>query len=224
MTKREFLDQLAFQLRDISEEERREALDYYTEYIEDAGYENEESTVDGLGSVVELAKEIKAGLSNKTEERKENEIVIKKGTYSSVNQSAVRDNNYSERKKEKKSMSALAIILLILTFPIWFPVGATVLGLLFGLGIAVIAIAFAFGVTTFALMIAGIAIVGTAITKLIIAPIVGIALMGVGLLLTGLALLIFVITVGLFTVAIPACFKMIGSFINWCGRKLRGEN
>lgn len=65
MNKDAFLAQLSGLLADISPEEREEALDYYKEYIEDAGYENEAAVLDELGSPTEVAAEIKSGLSNK---------------------------------------------------------------------------------------------------------------------------------------------------------------
>ena len=227
MSKREFLDQLSFLLRDISEEERKEALDYYTEYIEDAGFENEESVVEGLGSVEELAREIKAGITNKTEERRSGDMIIKTGTYSSVNNGASQsyekqETNPNENGK-KRSLSPLAIILLIFTFPIWLPVIATVFGVLFGLGIAAIAVAFAFAVSTFAIGVSGIALLGVGFVKLFVFPLAGVALLGSGFLLSGIALLVLVVTVGLFAVVLPACFRAFGQLINWCGRKLRGE-
>ena len=43
MSKNEFLNQLSILLSDVSPEERDEVLAYYREYIEDAGFENEEA-------------------------------------------------------------------------------------------------------------------------------------------------------------------------------------
>ena len=70
MNKNEFLDQLSLLLSDISYDEREEALNYYKEYIEDAGPENEDTVLKELGSPDDIANQIKNSLSNKSEEEK----------------------------------------------------------------------------------------------------------------------------------------------------------
>ena len=62
MNRKEFMDQLAYLLSDISEEERREALDYYEGYFEEAGKENEEQVIKRLGSPEKVAAEVKSNL------------------------------------------------------------------------------------------------------------------------------------------------------------------
>lgn len=57
-----FLNQLESLLSDIPEDERREALEYYRCYFEDAGIENEESVLAELVSPERVAQTIKADL------------------------------------------------------------------------------------------------------------------------------------------------------------------
>ena len=50
MNKKEFLKQLEQLLLDIPESERREAVEYYENYFEDAGPEMEQKIIEELGS------------------------------------------------------------------------------------------------------------------------------------------------------------------------------
>lgn len=62
MSRVEFMRRLAELLADVSLAEREEAIQYYNDYFDDAGAENEQSVIASLGSPEELAKTIKAGL------------------------------------------------------------------------------------------------------------------------------------------------------------------
>ena len=60
MSRQEFMTQLESLLMGISEEERNEALNYYENYFEDAGQENEAQVIEELGSPEKIAVQIKA--------------------------------------------------------------------------------------------------------------------------------------------------------------------
>ena len=62
MSRQEFLTELESLLMGISEEERKEALNYYENYFEDAGQENEAQVMEELGSPEKVAAMIKADL------------------------------------------------------------------------------------------------------------------------------------------------------------------
>ena len=67
MNRQEFLKQLEVLLSDISQAERDEALQYYNDYLDDAGIENEETAIRALGSPSQVAANIKEGLKEGTE-------------------------------------------------------------------------------------------------------------------------------------------------------------
>ena len=50
-------------LQDISENEREEALQYYNDYFDDAGAENEAQIIEELGCPEQVARTIKAGMA-----------------------------------------------------------------------------------------------------------------------------------------------------------------
>ena len=59
MNRLEFMKELEALLSDISQSEREEALQYYNDYLNDAGVENEQEVLDAMGSPEQLAKVIK---------------------------------------------------------------------------------------------------------------------------------------------------------------------
>lgn len=68
MNREGFLAQLENLLTGISEEERAEALQYYEDYFEDAGPEQEEQVIKELGSPEKVAAMIRADLKGNREE------------------------------------------------------------------------------------------------------------------------------------------------------------
>lgn len=62
MNRAEFMRRLSELLQDVPPAEREEAIQYYNDYIDDAGEGNEAGIIASLGSPEELAKTIKAGL------------------------------------------------------------------------------------------------------------------------------------------------------------------
>lgn len=64
MSRWEFMRQLEQLLSDISPNEREEALQYYNDYFNDAGMENEQEVIKALGSPEQVAKIVKDGLSD----------------------------------------------------------------------------------------------------------------------------------------------------------------
>lgn len=64
MSRWEFMRQLESLLSDISPNEREEALQYYNDYFNDAGRENEQEVIKALGSPAQVAKIVKDGLND----------------------------------------------------------------------------------------------------------------------------------------------------------------
>lgn len=62
MSRWEFMRQLEELLFDISPSEREEALQYYNDYFNDAGRENEQDVIAALGSPEQVAKIVRDGL------------------------------------------------------------------------------------------------------------------------------------------------------------------
>ena len=59
MNRTEYMRQLESLLQNISATEREEALQYYNEYFNDAGPENEQNVIEALGNPMKVAENIK---------------------------------------------------------------------------------------------------------------------------------------------------------------------
>ncbi len=64
MTRAEFIKELTALLQDVSLAEREEAIQYYNDYFDDAGEENEQEVIASLGTPKQVAATIKAGLAD----------------------------------------------------------------------------------------------------------------------------------------------------------------
>lgn len=64
MDRAEFMRRLSDLLQDVPPAEREEALQYYNDYLDDAGEGNEAGVIASLGTPEELARTIKAGLAD----------------------------------------------------------------------------------------------------------------------------------------------------------------
>ncbi|MCH5251264.1 MAG: hypothetical protein J1E98_15110 [Lachnospiraceae bacterium] len=64
MNRADFMRRLSELLADVSPAERDEAIQYYNDYFDDAGAENEQSVIASLGSPEQLAGTIKTGLAD----------------------------------------------------------------------------------------------------------------------------------------------------------------
>lgn len=64
MNRAEFMRRLTELLGDVAPTEREEAIQYYNDYFDDAGEENESGLIASLGTPEELARTIKAGLND----------------------------------------------------------------------------------------------------------------------------------------------------------------
>lgn len=110
MSRWEFMRQLEKLLSDISPYEREEALQYYNDYFNDAGRENEGAVIEALGSPEQVARIVKDGLgenggqgeftekgfTNSASEEKKNEIIKRAETENTE------DRNPENRNAENK--------------------------------------------------------------------------------------------------------------------------
>ena len=63
MNRIEFMTELASLLQDIPAEERRDAMQYYNDYFDDAGEDQEQQVIDELESPQKVAEKIKADMT-----------------------------------------------------------------------------------------------------------------------------------------------------------------
>lgn len=219
MNKAMFMARLRELLADITEAEREEALNYYEDYFDDAGEENEESVIEALGSPERVAATIKEGLNDNTGsdgEFSENGYIS--GNDRNREEVAARTLSSEERgfgKKKGLSSGTLVLILILCLFalPILGPLTIGVLSAVFGILCAIGAVLFSLAIVGIALVVAGIALFVCGFITLFESPVVGILLMGGALVLAGIGVLITILGIWLLVKVIP---PIVRGIVNLC--------
>ncbi|MBQ9991135.1 MAG: DUF1700 domain-containing protein [Lachnospiraceae bacterium] len=203
MTRQEFMRNLEKLLWDISESERAEALQYYNDYFDDAGEENEEAVLRELGSPIQVAKKIKAGFSEEASEYSEQgyedtrfrdamEMIVEEEKQNWKEAEQEEAKTASKRKKgPANGWKILAIILLCLfVLPILLPVGVALVATILGLAAGLAAVIISIGIAGISVFVSGVVYIFVGIIRLFTLPAVGLAMAGTGCILFAAGLLI----------------------------------
>lgn len=229
MNRIEFLERLEALLADVPYTERREALNYYTEYFEDAEKEDEE-VIKTLGSPEEAAHNIREELAGK-------ELAESVQTGSSGGDvHSSRDSEYvhegsdgkpyestaAQDKKLEGWQVALIIVAIVLTVPLWGGLVCGAAGAALGVIVAFFAIIFALFAVAAACLISAVIVFVIAIIKFVISPLASVFLIGLSALLLGISMLCMIAGLKSITVLIPAIWQGIVYIFRSIFRKKEG--
>lgn len=140
MNKEQFLLQLREELKRLPPDEVDSAMEYYEEYLEEAGPENEEATIAAWGSPAKIASRINAEYEMK-------QVVA--------------------NKSNKKGLSAVwVVILAIFASPIAIPVAAALAVVVLSLALVVITLIAALGVVALSFAFSGLVCVAAGISMI----------------------------------------------------------
>lgn len=212
MNRIEFMTELAALLQDVPVEERKEAMQYYNDYFDDAG-EEEKDVVKELGSPAKVAENIKKDLGIQTE--------IPSGgaqntgaNHTGAQDARVQNNGTQNVGTQEQSNHIWKIVLLVLVvifgLPLLLGIGGGVLGLLAG----IIATVFSVILTAVLVVVSGVLAVVSGIALLIAEPAVGLALIGGGLIAGVCGVIASVLLVKLCMIAFPAAGRWITKMWN----------
>lgn len=236
MSRIEFMNELRALLQDISAEERDEAMQYYNDYFDDAGAENEQGVIKELGSPQKVAQTIKAGLGA----RGDGEDI-----YSEYSETGYQDTRFEEKEspatREGYRSTAqgaggnaadgkpwtsgtlkviLIILILVIGVPVVLPAAGGILLAILGVLIGIVGIVAAVLFTGIALAIAGIATGMVGIVQLFHSPAVGFGLMGMGCLLLAAGAALTALTWWAFFKIVPPVFRW---FVELCRGPFQGR-
>ncbi len=161
MTKQEFLQQLEAGLSGLPKGDIDEQLRFYSEMIDDRMEDGltEEESVRQIGDPREIAQSI-------------------------ISETPI-SRLVKEKVKNRAPLGTLAIVLLVLGFPLWFPLVITVFSVLFGIFIALWA-------TNFAVAVSAPALLGGSVMMFVRGNIAqGFLAIGAAMVAAGLAILMF---------------------------------
>lgn len=220
MNRTEFMRELESLLQGVPDADREKALQYYNEYFNDAGPENEQNVIEALGNPAKVAENIKKdifgsgyGENSYQKINADNRAMI---TYPADSGAETAPS----RKKEGMStgMIVLIVILCILASPVILGVATAGIGVAAGLIATWFGLIIGFGVTATALILVLIALVVTGIISLFTHPFVGMGLIGAGLVCGGVGLLLLMLTVAMAGIATPAICHGIGGLFQKRGK------
>ena len=230
MSRWEFMRQLEELLLDISPSERQEALQYYNDYFNDAGKDNEQEVMKSLGTPQQVAKTVKDGLSDNpgmgefTENgftnagaANPNAIIKRTQNTSGNNGNAQGQSQQSEKASanssdsDKDKMPTWAIVLIVIACVFLSPAIIGLVASAFGIVVSIFATAFSLILgMALAMMILYIVAIALAIGGfgcMLEAPVIGIGLVGAALICAAIGILFMIITVFLVGTVIPAICK-----------------
>ena len=248
MNRVEFLAELEQRLSGIPEEERQAAIQYYADYLADAGEENETEAIRELGSPEKVAESIKADYfgTEFDESRFDHKDYMEKygqrsgqgaGSGSGAGGRTGADgynngqgNGYGNGQENGRGNGApqkdapwtsrgLKIFLIVLIAIVVWPVTLGVAGIVLGVAAAVFFFFAGLVIAAMAVMISGGVVAVTGLALLGIPP-AGMIVTGVGILLFVLGLMATVGTVKLCIIVYPA---MLRGFVNLCRRPIYGK-
>lgn len=218
MSRKEFMEDLEIMLENIQDNEREEALQYYNDYFDEAGPENEEQVIRELGTPAKVAAIIKTSLheqENQSGEFTERgysdprftinyEVIDRNDTSNSdSSQSGQKKRKYSRETSTSAGKILLIIILCMIVIPVAIPILTAVIGLLGGiLGLAIVAFA-TIAIAAVAFLIGGIVVFVVGIVTIFSSPITGIFSCGIGLIMAGVGILFALLTTIVFGKFIP---------------------
>lgn len=177
MSRQEFMERLNRLLSDIPANERQEALNYYENYFEDAGPENEAKIIKELESPEKVAASIKKDLFGENY-----------GSYTYVDRQVNQDKVKEQNAKTQRNI--LIALLLVLTFPIWIGLIGGLFGVFVGIIAAILGLGVAFIACAAVFLIVGCILIGVGITKIFLGFIpTGLVILGVGTLMLSAGIL-----------------------------------
>lgn len=222
MNRIEFLRELDNRLMNLPYEEREAALKYYDEFFFDAGFENEQAVIEQLGSPEKVAQTIFEDAAAGGQRSAQSNASASSQAYAAPGY--VPPQGYAAAQAvpvvpvvpvQNKSRFPVWAVVLILIFAI--PVGIPLVSAIFGIFVGILGVLFGLSVALIAvvasLLIAGIATFIGGIALLFTAPLAGMLTAGVGLILSGVGLLLVIPTVLFYAKAFPA---IIRGFVNFC--------
>ena len=212
MNRIDFMNQLERLLQDVSPTEREEALQYYNDYFDDAGAENEKEVIEALGNPARVAENIKRDLqeSGETRARASDRALVEYDNAAGGARSQSQSQKSGGNKKDMPTWAiVLLVVLLIFASPVLLGVGSGIIGVLIGFLASWFAVIFGFGVVAVALFAVMFVLLIVGLMCIPIDALVGVGLIGGGLLCGGIGILFLMLTVAMSGVATPAICKGI---------------
>ncbi len=188
MNKKEYLAELERRLKTLPADERKDALEYYEGYLNDAGRKYKQAIAE-LGTPKEVAAKILA-------------------------ESAVKESETKDSSKATGSpKTALAVVLAIFAAPIALPLAIAAFSVIFALLVTLFALIVAFGASGVGMLVGSLAFIPISIVTLTQNAPVGLAVLGSACVLLGLGSFFLAGAIGLARAGFGGIARLAGKTI-----------
>lgn len=233
MNRREFIEQLRGLLTSLPYGEQEDALQFYEEYFDDAGPENEQRVIEELESPEAVARKIiQNSPSVPAAQGWVNADGAQAGGEGAPSDTAAGSAQYdssmferyyqNQQRMQQQSSSNWALwLVLILTCPLWLPLGIGLIITLFSLVVTALALIFSFAVTVAALAAAVILTLILGVPMLFYDPLNGFYMISLAMIAAGASLILIPPVIWLCKKGIPAIFRGIGKLFSGSARKMK---
>lgn len=206
MTRQEYMEQLKKYLKRLPKEDYENAIEYFSEYFDEAGPQKEQQVMKELGEPKEAARELLLNLLQESVEN-DQDIVEEKA--------AVQPEAASGGKKRSPSKIILLAILVLCASPVSLALLVGVLAVLLAVVVTATAVIFSLGITSIAATAGGIVTVGFGATLVLKSAAAACMMIGGGFLMAGIGILAGVLTIYI----CKWCANGIGRLVNRFVRK-----
>lgn len=222
MNRQEFMERLENLLQNIPEQERIEAIQYYNDYFDDAGKENEQAVLEALGTPAQVAENIKRDLNQNRYAYGCEQEKVSSGKEVVKYQPKMEKTEQEAPRKAKLSPGWIVMIVVLCIFasPVLLGVLLGISGALLGILAAVGAVILGFGLSAIVLFAGSLILFVIGIVCLLSSPLAGLGVVGGSLVMTAVGLCCLMVAVLVGGIAVPAAVKGI----RWIFRKLTGKN
>ncbi len=200
MTKEQFIEELRGHLSSLPKDELESAVKYYEEYLEDS--EDADDAIKSLGTPKSVADQILSDMG-RTETSTTENVPVVTGTV---------EEEKGKKKKEKKGLTGLEtvliIILCVITSPLWLGIAAALLGITIAVVVTALCLLLALAIISIVIGLAGL--MGFIASFAILASgnlAASFTLMGVSLFMIALGCLLAIPGWAIVLKAVPAFFR-----------------
>lgn len=214
MNRTEFMERLEELLSDVPQEERRDALRYYNDYLDDAGAENENAALAALVSPENVADSIRAGLQEE-EASGSGRNAVGRPVSGQERNAAGRQATGPERpgRKGEAGRIILTVLACIFLLPVLIPLGLGAVILAFSFLVCAAVFFASMILSGIVVLVIGVALSLFALVNLAAFPSSAVCILGGGMVCVGIGLLLTLFMCWLAGKTIPA---MCRGFVSLC--------
>ena len=214
MNRTEFMERLEELLSDVPQEERRDALRYYNDYLDDAGAENENAALAALVSPENVADSIRAGLQEE-EASGSGRNAVGRPVSGQERNAAGRQATGPERpgRKGEAGRIILTVLACIFLLPVLIPLGLGAVILAFSFLVCAAVFFASMILSGIVVLVIGVALSLFALVNLAAFPSSAVCILGGGMVCVGIGLLLTLFMCWLAGKTIPAMFR---GFVSLC--------